>query len=179
MKKKEVTTVFVYGTLRQGQKHHDVIARKIVSIESAWIDARLYITRDHYPAINVSQDIILQEGSRDLHRDAEAEKYWGGENLSTRLEGISIVPVLAGELVSLSSPIHTLWYLDRFEGFDPLGESLYLRSLVPVVCAKESMQASSLCPSEVPPGDTDWSLKPAWVYRIPQHHIAYARRVLH
>ena len=51
----------------------------------------------------MSQDIILQEGSRDLHHDVEAEQYWEGEPLSTRLEGISIVPGLAGELVTLST----------------------------------------------------------------------------
>ncbi|MBO8173085.1 MAG: gamma-glutamylcyclotransferase [Bacillaceae bacterium] len=84
--------VFVYGSLRRGEKYHHILSRARCVAEQAWTQGRLYDTGNGYPAMTVrdSSDYVYGElyrvDDQTLARIDELEGYTDGgrDNLYDR-----------------------------------------------------------------------------------------------
>ena len=130
-------TLFTYGTLKTGYWNHNTFCQNAVSVEAATVRGRLYELPSGIPVLEVPAQDIIAHGSADVLGDIAMQQRLlasipgylecGGE----RWEDIS------GELITLPNPVITLPPIDRLEGFNPDGASLYIRVLVPVRTSDE------------------------------------------
>lgn len=103
----------------------------------ATVRGRLYELPSDIPVLEVPTQDIITYGSADILGDiavqhsleANAPVYF-----ECRGEGWQQIE---GELITLPDPERTLPPIDRLEGFDPNGVSLYRRVLVPVRLSDE------------------------------------------
>lgn len=143
---------FVYGTLKRGFRSHHVLQSHVISIWPAEVVGRLYQLPAGYPMIEVPRAEFAQLGSGQLAWDLRAQC----EQLSDFefLEPEASWDLVQGEIVRLAPQQAILNRLDAFEGFDPLGRSLYDRVLI-LARRRESM-----------PGRD--SMHAAWSYVVPK-----------
>ena len=127
--------LFVYGSLKRGYEYHDRFCGGAVSITEATVRGRLYDMPTGYAALAVPGGAIHLTGTSDPVTDAEAaadiEPVAAEESVDDR-------DVVRGELYVFDDPGERLPGIDRLEGFDPEGDSNYLRVLIPVVPAGET-----------------------------------------
>lgn len=135
---KETTlALFFYGTLKRGQANHDRLCRGYASAEDASVRGRLYDLPFGFPALVVPEEDVRAVGTGDASRDASAQRQMAPRN-DSRPDG----PRVYGELFFLDRFEERLAALDRFEGFDPVGEpGLYRRVLVPVETSEATVLA--------------------------------------
>jgi gamma-glutamylcyclotransferase (GGCT)/AIG2-like uncharacterized protein YtfP len=130
--------IFVYGTLKQGQRNFARFCGGVLAIEPASVLGRLYYLSDGrhlsygYPMLEVPPEHVLAVGSSDYVGDA------------ARLDRASVSPAavqgdweaIQGEIHTFDDPVQRLTAMDRLEDFHPGGPSLYhrvlLRTLAPV-----------------------------------------------
>ena len=125
--------LFVYGTLKRGYWNHETFCSEAVSIQEATVRGRLYEFASGIPVLEVPEHDVIVRGSANILGDLAAQH--GLEaSLSEHPEcDGGTWQQIEGELVSLPDPAITLPPIDRLEGFNPDGASLYRRVLVPVI----------------------------------------------
>lgn len=128
-------SAFVYGTLKRGQRNHERYCQGAISIVPATVSGRLYALPAGYPALEVPEEHILAQGTADPLADAAAQA-----SLATTMEwGVGVArpegdwDLIHGQLIELADPMRSLPPIDRLEGFQPGGFSLYQRVLLPVL----------------------------------------------
>lgn len=121
--------LFVYGTLKCGYSNHDAFCKDALNIEKASVGGDLYDLPFGFPALVVAEDTVLAAGTRDPAYDV-ATQHTLNRKPVVPLRDES--PRVFGELFTLQSPGDRLPKLDHLEGFDPEGQSLYRRVLIPV-----------------------------------------------
>ena len=127
--------LFVYGTLKKGFGNHDRFCKDVRHVEEAAVRGRLYDLPFGFPALVVEPENVHATGSTDPVLDTSLQydlQRTGGD-----LRG----PVVYGELLTFEDPEERLPKLDHLEGFDPGGQSLYRRVLVPVEISARSLLA--------------------------------------
>lgn len=121
--------LFVYGTLKKGFPAHERFfkERSGLELENAVVRGSLFELPAGYPALAVPEEDILAAGTPNPLADAEKQR----ETLPARKEPPTSEASVHGEIVCFDDPEWRLPALDAFEGFEPEGESLYLRVLIP------------------------------------------------
>ena len=141
MNKNQQLRIFVYGTLKRGYWNHDRFCSQAVSIEPATTWGRIYHLPAGFPALVIPPESILATGTADPIAD-------------TRLQNETKIPqsgfinpqsgdwdLIHGELMTFSDPLMDLPPIDRLEGFNPHGRSMYDR----VLTAAESKGVLRTC----------------------------------
>ena len=151
--------LFVYGTLKRRYWNHDHFCQGALEIRDATVRGRLY-QGPGYPILVVPEDDILAQGTADPLADAATQS-----RLSHRVrpqhqqfsEGATgdAWGTVYGELLTFDDPETRLPSIDRLEGFQPAGRSLYRRVLVPAT--------------------TDGTRRLAWVYTVEDLGIGRRR----
>lgn len=122
--------LFVYGTLKRGERSHERFCSQASCIEPAWTWGRLYALPQGYPMLKAPPERILHHGTAELaddivrHRDAlpiDATEPPPGDWHE-----------ISGELVTLPDDTALLAAIDAWEGFQPPQQQLYNRVLLPV-----------------------------------------------
>ncbi|MGH7818219.1 MAG: gamma-glutamylcyclotransferase family protein [Candidatus Binatia bacterium] len=122
MERRGSLRVFVYGTLKRGERFHDRYCRGALSIVSATVRGRLSFLPAGYPVLDVPPEAILARGSADPAADAARL-----DDLERGLVTSGSWPEVAGELMPFDDPASRLPSLDRLEGYRPGAPSLYDR----------------------------------------------------
>jgi len=117
--------MFFYGTLKRGHANHDLFCRGCLRVEEATVRGRLYDLPSGYPALVVPEEDVRATGTADPLEDASEQQL--GHDGVHRPEGT----LVSGELLTFDDPEERLPALDRLEGYDPTGPSLYRRVLIP------------------------------------------------
>jgi len=128
--------VFVYGTLKRGERNHERYCRGALRVVPATTAGWLYdLHRGHpalglgygYPALVVPDGAILATGTTDYASDAAAS----ADHPASLPAG---APKVRGELISFGDPETRLRALDALEGFLPEGNGgPYRRVLIPAL----------------------------------------------
>jgi gamma-glutamylcyclotransferase (GGCT)/AIG2-like uncharacterized protein YtfP len=123
--------IFVYGTLKRGYWNHDRFCSQAVSIEPATTWGRLYHLPAGFPALEIPDSRILAHGTTDPLADTKTQnRIEFPENAMTRPDGDW--ELIHGELMTFANPGFDLPPIDRLEGFNPNGHSMYRRVLMAV-----------------------------------------------
>jgi len=135
-------SVFVYGSLKRGERNHRRYCRGYIAAEAATVRARMYRQPAGYPMIVVPPADILLLGTGDYLADAKLEQTFSppvdlpsdaaARTAAPDEEGLHWRQV-HGEVLTFNDPAARLPRLDRLEDFRP-GEagSLYQRAVIPV-----------------------------------------------
>ena len=119
--------VFVYGTLKRGQRNHGRLCDGLVTAREATVRGRLYDLPYGYPALVVPEEDIFATGTTDYPADAER-----GRAAEAGPQGApSGWGTVYGEIFGFDDPEERLPALDDLEGFHPDEESFYRRVLIP------------------------------------------------
>lgn len=124
--------LFVYGTLKRGFSNHDRFCDGALSVEEASACGDLYDLPFGFPALVVPEKSIQAVGTADYAFDAAEQHRLDG----TPQRRAFVEPRVYGEVFTFEDPEDRLPELDRLEGFDPDGTSLYRRVLIPVEAAQ-------------------------------------------
>lgn len=125
-------TLFVYGSLKRGFENHEAFCRDALYTGEAVVQGRLYDLPDGYPGLVVPGKSVRATGTGNPWADAATQ-----ERSNSAASTIAEVRAAGwdevhGELLVFPEPGRQLPPLDRLEGFDPYGPSLYRRVLLPV-----------------------------------------------
>jgi gamma-glutamylcyclotransferase (GGCT)/AIG2-like uncharacterized protein YtfP len=124
--------LFVYGTLKRGFPAHERFFGTGAEAEPALVRGSLFDLPAGFPALSVPPEDVLATGTASAPEDAEKQRGFSLDR-SKRPSPKRPSPNEAarGEVFTLEDPGKLLPALDAFEGFDPGGESLYERVLIP------------------------------------------------
>jgi len=136
--------VFVYGTLKRGQRNHERFCRGVLAVSEASLRGRLYDLPLGFPALVVPKEDVRATGTADYRADVETQNHARSGTPGTSPNR----DVIHGELMSFDDPEECLPALDGLEGFRPGEKSFYGRVLVPATLAKTG------------------AIVPAWVYVV-------------
>ncbi len=145
--------LFVYGTLKQGERNFERYCRGVRSIEPATVLGRLYHLPYGYPMLDVPQEHVLATGTADYARDAE---------MLAELEQRSRKPgsdpggdwvAICGEILTFDDPLELgrLAGLDALENFRPGETSLYRRVIVRLL-SPDRLVWTYVAAGRLPPG---------------------------
>ncbi len=123
--------IFVYGTLKRGQRNHERFCRGLVSAQEATVRGQLYELPYGFPALIVPKADVFATGTTDYLADGET-----GRGIEIEPSEKSLGPTVHGELFTFDDPEEYLPALDELEGFHPGEKSLYDRVLIPVTLPK-------------------------------------------
>lgn len=130
--------IFVYGTLKSGQRNHDYFCGDAVDIRPATTHGRLYALPAGYPALVVPESHSLAHGTADPLADTATQARLA---VTSSWDQRMVCPEgdwdqVHGELIELADPLRSLPPIDRLEGFHPgRSVSLYYRILLSVYVA--------------------------------------------
>jgi gamma-glutamylcyclotransferase (GGCT)/AIG2-like uncharacterized protein YtfP len=144
LEKPVLLNVFVYGTLKRGQRNHERFCREALAVREATVRGWLYNLPFGFPALVVPKEDVWATGTADYRADVEAQNHarTGTPGTSPNRD------VVHGELMSFDDPEERLPALDDLEDFRPSEKSFYGRVLVPATVAETS------------------AIVPAWVYVV-------------
>jgi gamma-glutamylcyclotransferase (GGCT)/AIG2-like uncharacterized protein YtfP len=129
--------LFVYGTLKRGFWNHETYCGEAGSIQHATVRGKLYELPSGIPVLEVPETDIITHGSVDILGDLSLQRRLEA-NSSGHLEcSGGKWQQIEGEMIGLPNPTRTLPPIDRLEGFNPGGVSLYRRVLLPVRVSDE------------------------------------------
>jgi gamma-glutamylcyclotransferase (GGCT)/AIG2-like uncharacterized protein YtfP len=118
--------VFVYGTLKRGQRNHDRFCRGVRQVYPATVVGRLYQLAGGYPMLQLPAEAVLAVGSTNYLHDATLqERHY---EIASNLCGDDW-ELVQGEVLEFDDPAERLPRLDMLEGFRPTGSSGYHRVL--------------------------------------------------
>lgn len=120
--------VFVYGTLKRGQRNHERFCRRKVGIEAATTRGRLYELPFGFPGLRTYERDVQAVGTTDYLADAEKQH----RAFPLPKASIPTWDVVHGELITFDDPERRLVALDALEGYTPGEKGLYERVLIPV-----------------------------------------------
>ena len=118
--------MFFYGTLKRGHANHNLHCGGYLHAQEATVRGRLYDLPSGYPALVVPEGDVRTVGTTDPLGDASTQLRLGRDGVNRR-DGT----LVSGELLTFDDPGERLPALDRLEGFEPAGPSLYRRVLIP------------------------------------------------
>ena len=118
--------LFVYGTLKRGQRNHDRFCNGVLAVQEATVLGRLYDLPLGFPALAVPRENVIGTGTMDYPADAERQR-----RVPANLEALPGWDTVHGELLSFDDPEERLPALDGLEGFRPGEQSFYTRVLIP------------------------------------------------
>lgn len=130
--------LFVYGTLKSGERNHERFCQGAITIQDAWTYGKVHHPSMGLLMVEVEMAFIVSIGTgmylNDLvAQEKEVQRYQQGTRTSDRAEKYEKRQQrISGELLVLPSATTLLPALDRFEGFYPGKPSFYRRLLVPV-----------------------------------------------
>jgi gamma-glutamylcyclotransferase (GGCT)/AIG2-like uncharacterized protein YtfP len=131
--------VFVYGTLKQGQRNHAHYCRGVLAIEPASVLGQLYYLShgQHlpygYPMLQVPPEHILAIGTGDYLEDAALPSKLASQGLPPAPNISGDWEPIFGEIHTFDDPLRRLPAWDALEDFHPGGESLYHRVVLRVL----------------------------------------------
>lgn len=144
-------SVFVYGTLKRGQRNHDHFCQGVLAVVEATVRGRLYGLPLGFPALVVPQEDVTATGTTNYL--ADAEKQWNARfDPTPPLSGWDNVH---GEVLTFDDPGDRLSALDSLEDFRPDEKGFYERILIPARLVKT--------------GET----VPAWAYAVESADSVY------
>jgi gamma-glutamylcyclotransferase (GGCT)/AIG2-like uncharacterized protein YtfP len=133
-------TLFVYGTLKRGERNHLRYADGFQRAEAGEVSGRLYDLPAGYPILTIPPESILALGTSSPEEDARTQAAWAERLRDARAAPLAIPltglpaadhwPRVSGDLFSYDDPRARIPDMDRLEDFNPGGRSLYLRVLV-------------------------------------------------
>ncbi len=142
--------MFVYGTLKRGQRNHARYCQGAVSVEPAQVQGRLFHLLAGYPMLAVPREAVLAFGSPDAAADiakqssefpppSAAEPEWS---------------IVEGELITFADAKERLVALDRLEAYRPADRTgEYWRVLVRLLAPRDRLAWTYVAPHGVaPPG---------------------------
>lgn len=119
-------SIFVYGTLKRGERNHDRFCAGAVYIEVATTPGRLYELPFGFPGLRVPGQNVHAVGTTDYAFDARRQR---------QLRPLPDAPAgwgtVHGEVITFDDP-RRLGVLDALEGYAPGERGLYERVLIPV-----------------------------------------------
>lgn len=134
MRKREANrlAVFVYGTLKRGQRNHNHFCQGVLAVVEATVRGRLYDLPFGFPALVVPQEDIIFTGTADYLVDTKEQRnaHFGSATPSPGWDTVH------GEILTFNDPGERLEALDGLEGFRPGAESFYARVLIPAMLAQ-------------------------------------------
>ncbi len=119
--------IFVYGTLKRGQRNHDRFCRGVLEVEEATLRGRLYDLPFGFPALVVPEQTVRAVGTMYYASDARSS----GRPAEQGIEDLA-GSVVHGELMTFDDPEERLPAIDGLEGYRPGERGFYKRVLVPV-----------------------------------------------
>jgi gamma-glutamylcyclotransferase (GGCT)/AIG2-like uncharacterized protein YtfP len=135
--------LFVYGTLKRGQRNHERFCQGLISAQDATVRGRIYDLPSGFPALVVPEGDVRAVGTVDYLADVDTQDR---AKISPQ-ESSPGWDTVIGELFTFDDPTRRLPLLDALEGFHPGEESFYRRILVPTTLT-----------------GTILSVVPAWTY---------------
>ena len=128
--------VFVYGTLKRGERNHEAYCSGALAVEEAVVRGRLYDLTAGYPALIVLEEDVRAVGTTDPLRDAAV-----GNRHSAVGAGPAGDPAVFGELLAFDDPEIRLPALDALEEFVPGDPSSpYRRVLIPTFAENDTIR---------------------------------------
>ena len=132
----EPLRLYVYGTLKRGQRNHDRFCQGAVDIQEAQVRGRLY-EGPGFPVLEVPEDDILAIGTSMPFADLVTQQRFSDRlrPASGSNQGIDTSDAwdtIYGELIAFDDPVDRLPDLDYLEGYCPGEQSLFKRVLIPV-----------------------------------------------
>ncbi len=121
--------VFVYGTLKRGQRNYERFCRGALAVRWSTVRGRLYDLPFGFPALVVPKEDVLATGTGEYLSDAKARSH-------TQARPHEMSPywdAVYGELLTFDDPEKRLPALDALEGFRPGESGFYSRVLVPAM----------------------------------------------
>jgi gamma-glutamylcyclotransferase (GGCT)/AIG2-like uncharacterized protein YtfP len=131
LKKAVLLDVFVYGTLKRGQRNHERFCREALAVREATVRGRLYNLPYGFPALVVPKVDVQATGTTDYLFDARARS----QAQTGPQEVFPDWDMVYGELLTFDDPEKRLPDLDALEGFHPGKSGFYRRVLVPTTLA--------------------------------------------
>jgi gamma-glutamylcyclotransferase (GGCT)/AIG2-like uncharacterized protein YtfP len=125
--------VFVYGTLKWGQRNHARFCEGALAVREAAVRGWLYDLPFDFPALVVPEEEVWATGTKDYLSDAEKQ-----HRATPGSEATSLRPTVHGEILTFDDPAERLPSIDGLEGFRPGEESFYRRVLVPATLVDTS-----------------------------------------
>lgn len=119
--------VFVYGTLKRGQRNYERFCRGALAVREATVRGRLYDLPFGFPALVVPKEDMLVTGTGEYLSDAKARS----QVQDGPREKLPDWDTVFGELLTFDDPGKRLPDLDALEGFRPSESGFYSRVLVP------------------------------------------------
>lgn len=123
--------LFVYGTLRPGNRNHRRFCNGALSIENAFVRGRLYELPSGIPILDVPVEDIIAVGTADIAHDLLAPQDTIPAPEDSPDHGTGWLAI-RGELMTFDEPASRLHTLDFLEGFFPDSCTLYRRVLLPI-----------------------------------------------
>ena len=117
--------VFVYGTLKRGERNHERFCRGVLAVREATVRGRLYELPYGVPALIVPEEDVLAMGTTDYSADAKTQNRAQSEPQESSLSS-----TVHGEPFAFDDLEERLPALDGLEGFNPGEESRYERILI-------------------------------------------------
>lgn len=136
--------LFVYGSLRSGQRAHRGYCRKVLAITPAQLWGRRRWLPSGYPILILPERAVLAAAGADPERDAQrsarliAPADWARRPLGDWQQ-------IDGELLLLDDPRRSLPPIDRYEDCHPGGSGPYRRVLTWVATAAGPAPAWTYC----------------------------------
>lgn len=122
--------LFVYGTLKQGQRNFPHYCGGVLAVQPACVLGRLYDLPYGYPMLEIPPQHVLAVGTGDYEHDAALAARLAGSTLSPPAPVTGDWEMIFGEVQTFDDPAARLPRLDVLENFRPGGESLYHRVVV-------------------------------------------------
>lgn len=121
-------TMFVYGTLKRGERNHGYCSGALRVDKGAVLGELYDLPQFGYPELIVPEESVRTVGTDDYAGDADLQERLSRGNLS-----VSEGSLVYGEIFLFDDPGSHLPAIDRLEGFDPAdASSRYRRVLLPV-----------------------------------------------
>jgi gamma-glutamylcyclotransferase (GGCT)/AIG2-like uncharacterized protein YtfP len=126
--------LFVYGSLKRGFSNYNRFCRGVHTMEDALIEGSLYLMPTGYPALRLSESLVLARAAASCAADIETEERFAkslaaGMNYPARFRpGASR---FHGTILTFANPLQRLRAMDVLEEFRPGHRSRYERVLIP------------------------------------------------
>jgi gamma-glutamylcyclotransferase (GGCT)/AIG2-like uncharacterized protein YtfP len=119
--------LFVYGTLKQGERNFAQFCHGVLAIEPARVLGRLYDLPYGYPMLQVPPEHVLAIGTCDYLRDAALPELLHDPHAPLPPPVAGDWELISGEIHTYDDPAKRMAAMDPLENFRPGGDSLYHR----------------------------------------------------